>query len=101
MDEGEELARLLRRDDLPPWFERWHVEFAPLEQRSTSAEEWDGAVVLVERGRLEVDCETGGRRTFGAGDILALGALPLRRLANRGESVTRLVAIRRTRRAED
>jgi hypothetical protein len=101
MDEGEELARLLRRHDLPPWFEGWHVELAPLEQRSTSAGEWTGAVVLVERGSLEVECEAGGRRIFGAGDILALGALPLRQLANRGASVTRLVAIRRTGRAED
>jgi hypothetical protein len=101
VDDTEELAALLCRDELPPSFERWGVELAPLEQRSTSAGAWAGAVVLVEHGSLEVECEPGGRRTFGPGDILALGELPLRQLGNRGQSVTRLVAIRRRARAEE
>jgi hypothetical protein len=90
-----ELARLITRSDLPATFERWRVELAPGTARPTDASHWAGAVVLIEGGRLEVDCERGGRRTFAAGDLLVLGWLPLRALRNPGSVPTRLVAVRR------
>ena len=89
------LLQLLRRPDLPPEFERWRVHLAPLTARATSAAEWAGALVLVEAGTLEVECRAGGFRTFRAGDLLALGWLPLRTLHNRFGEPVRLLAVRR------
>lgn len=93
--DGADLARLLTRPDLPATFERWRMVLAPGAEQPTTAEEWAGALVLVERGHLEVDCHAGGRHTFAAGDLLVLGWLPLQTLRNRGEVPVRLVAVRR------
>lgn len=95
MDGAREMAELLTRDDLPPAFERWRVELEPGSHRPTEAREWAGALVLIEAGSLEVDCVTGGQRSFAEGDLLALGWLPITRLRNPGRGVTRLVAVRR------
>ncbi|MCV0402813.1 MAG: hypothetical protein K5924_03770 [Chloroflexi bacterium] len=76
-------------------FERWSLRLDPGEQRPTSAAEWAGAFVVIERGVLQVDCLAGGSRTFAAGDQLALGWLPLRTLRNVGDGEVRLSAVRR------
>jgi predicted enzyme related to lactoylglutathione lyase len=93
--EGRELERLLERPDLTAAFERWRVVLPPGSERPTSAEEWSGAVVLVQAGALEVECLAGGRRTFAAGDLLVLGWLPLRSLRNVGLTEVRLLCVRR------
>jgi hypothetical protein len=90
-----EVGRLLVRRRLPTGFERWNVTLAPGERRTTTAAEWAGALVLVQRGSLEVGCIAGGTATFKAGDMLCLGWLPLRWLRNPGDQPARLVAIRR------
>lgn len=95
MSASGDIGRVLRREHLPPEFERWHVDMAPGEERPTSGAEWAGAVVLIERGTLEVVCLAGGSRTFEAGDLLVLGVLPLRLLRNRGTAELRLQAVRR------
>jgi hypothetical protein len=89
------LAELLQRDDLPPRFERWWVSLPPGTSRPTRAAEWTGSLVLVERGRLGVECLDGEQRTFGPGDLLVPGCLPLRTLRNAGDAEVRLVAVRR------
>lgn len=68
---------------------------APGVERATDTEEWAGAIVLIERGRLEVCCTAGARSTYEEGDLLPLGWLPLLALRNPGAVETRLVAIRR------
>lgn len=93
--EDAELVRLVLRRDLPPTFERWTLVLAPGAERPADAARWAGALVLVEQGRLEVDCRAGGRRTFVAGDLLVLGWLPLCTLRNPGPLPARLVAVRR------
>ena len=80
---------------LPPALERWRVALAPGTERPTDAAEWAGALVVVESGRIEVGCMAGGHRTFVAGDMLALGWLPLSTLRNPGRETVRLVAVRR------
>ncbi len=95
MADAAELAVLLGREHLPPGFERWRLIIRPGEERRATGAEWAGAVVLVERGALAVECQAGGSRTFDAGDLLALGLLPLRSLRNRGMDELSLLAIRR------
>lgn len=45
---------------------------------------WTGALVIVERGELEVECRGGARARFGEGAILAFSGLAVRRLRNPG-----------------
>lgn len=88
-------AGFLTRPDLPEGFERWSLTLGSRSTRPTSAGEWAGALVRVETGTLEVDCLAGGHATFHAGDLLALGWLPIVRLRNPGREPVRLVAVRR------
>ena len=90
-----ELAALTTRPDLPPAFERRHLDLAPGVERSTSQGEWAGSLVRIAAGELEVTCDHGGRLRFLTGDLLVLGWLPLRSLRNPGRVPTRLVALRR------
>lgn len=90
-------AGWLTRSGLPAGFERWSVRIRPGTRRPTTAGEWAGALVLVERGTLEVGCLAGGRWPFRAGDLLALGWLPVVELRCGGDEEVRLVAVRRRR----
>lgn len=63
---------------LPSGFERWDLIMAAGEEMETEAAEWEDALVTIKAGTLEVGCLDGGHRTFIAGDLLALGWLPLR-----------------------
>lgn len=46
--------------------------------------EWADALVIVERGELEVECRSGMRARFREGAVLAFAGLPLQRLRNAG-----------------
>jgi hypothetical protein len=94
-NEDSELASLVTRRDLPSMFQRWELVLAPGSEHPTEADPWADALVLIQHGRLEVDCRAGGTRTFGAGDLLALDRLGLRVLRNPGHVPVRLVAVRR------
>ena len=95
MPPDADLAEALGRPDLPPAFERFRLTLAPGEVRPTRPGEWAGCLVLVERGAIEVDCDAGGMRSFSAGDLLALGWLPIRTLRNPGAREACLLAVRR------
>ena len=88
-------AGWLTRPDLPAHFERWEEELAAGASRPTSAAEWAGALVRIESGTLEVVCRARGSETFRAGDMLALGWLPIVEMRNVGDGPVRLVAVRR------
>ena len=60
--------------------------------------DWAGALVVVERGELEVECASGTRTRFGTGSVLTFGGLPLRRLRNPGNSALLVSAISRAHR---
>jgi hypothetical protein len=85
----------LTRPDLPAGFERWELRLPAGERRPTTAGEWAGALVRVESGTLEVRCLAGGHETFHAGDLLALGWLPIVELRNVDDDEVRLLAVRR------
>jgi hypothetical protein len=88
-------AAWLTRPDLPEGFERWEMTIPAGHSLPTAAEEWAGALVRVEAGTLEVHCAAGGSETFHAGDLLALGWLPITELHARGAGSVRVVAVRR------
>jgi uncharacterized protein YxjI/quercetin dioxygenase-like cupin family protein len=84
---------------LPPEFELRTVALAPGRTRPYDEHEWRDALVVVERGEIELERLTGARRRFRAGAVLWLAGLPLRALRNPGPepavlaAVSRLVAV--------
>ena len=71
------------------------VELPPGRERATHEAEWRDALVVVDRGEIELDCVGGSRRRFGRGAVLWLGGLPLRALRNPGDERAVLVAVSR------
>jgi hypothetical protein len=59
--------------------------------------DWADAVVIVERGALEIECRTGRRATFDQGAVLVFDGLTLRRLRNAGAVPLVLSALSRPR----
>ncbi|HET6317345.1 MAG TPA: hypothetical protein VFG86_12870, partial [Chloroflexota bacterium] len=68
---------------------------APGAEHPSRADEWADALVIVERGCLEVVCQADTRRRFEARAMLCLSWLPLRALRNTGSRPAVLLAIRR------
>jgi hypothetical protein len=89
------LSLLGRR--LPPSFELRVVTLAPGRARPFDQAEWRDALVVVERGEVELECLSGGRWRFPRGGVLWLVGLPLRALHNRGPEPVLLVAVSRRR----
>lgn len=95
MDHGERLSFLDRR--VPPQFQVRQIAVAPGGERTVQEGEWADALVVVERGTIELECLDGARRSFGSGDMLCLRRLRLRLLRNRGHGPVLLIAISRRR----
>lgn len=75
------------------------VIIAPGSWRRYDATEWRDALVLVERGPVELQDRDGGRRAFARGAVLWLAGLPLAALHNPGRRPVVLIAITRRPRA--
>lgn len=73
----------------------------PGQSRPHDDAEWRDAIVLVERGELEVECHGGSRQLFVRGDVLWLAGLSVRALHNRGRQPVVLHAVRRRARRDD
>ncbi|WP_344916633.1 hypothetical protein [Streptosporangium oxazolinicum] len=71
------------------------VVVEPGDSRVHDEDEWRGAIVLLERGRIELVCSDGDQRTFLRGDVLWLDGLPVRALRNPGPEPAVLIAISR------
>lgn len=82
----------------PPAFERRLVAVAPGRSRAFDEAEWRDALVVVERGEIEIEGKGGRRRRFGQGDDLWLTGLPLRALHNPAQASALLVAVSHRRR---
>lgn len=63
-------------------FRRWTVRLGPGAAVDYTAADWADALVVVERGELEIECCSGTRARFAAGAVLTLAELPVRRLHN-------------------
>lgn len=95
MDDDHALPSLRR--PLPRGFRRWEVVVGPGAARPYDADEWRGAIVVVEGGVLDLVCREGRRTRLTAGAILFLADLPLRELANPGTDPVVLIAVARCR----
>lgn len=93
MSEDGRLSFAARR--LPRPFERREVIVAPDRERLYDRDEWRDAIVVIERGQIELEDAAGDRHRFVRGDILSLVGVPLRRLRNRGPDPAVLIAISR------
>jgi quercetin dioxygenase-like cupin family protein len=80
---------------LPPRFRLRGVTLAPGATRPYRAEDWDDALVVVERGEIELRCRAGGSRRFGAGAVMWLQGMELHALHNPGTEDTVLSAVSR------
>lgn len=88
-------------DDAPvptrpgPAFRRRTVTLRADETVPYVAEDWRDAIVLIERGAVDLCCVRGGRRRFAKGAILFMDGLALRSLHNPGLEDAVLVALSR------
>jgi hypothetical protein len=71
------------------------VEVPPGGERPCRPAEWDDALVVVDRGEIELDCAAGSRRRFPRGAVLGLRGLPVRALRNPGPEPAVLIAVSR------
>jgi hypothetical protein len=76
-------------------FERRTVTVEAGSSRTYDPAEWFDALVLVEQGEVDLECQAGGFARFRQGDILWLAGLPVRTLSNPGRDDAVLVAISR------
>jgi hypothetical protein len=77
-------------------FERRVVVIGPGAARDYDPAEWRDAIVMVQRGEIEVEGRAGGRRRFGPGAVVWLDGLPLRALHTVGADAAVLVSVRRS-----
>lgn len=88
-------------DDAPlptrpgPTFRRRAVTIPPHATVPFVAEDWRDALVLIERGAVDLCCARGGRRRFTQGAVLFFEGLGLAALHNPGLEETVLVALSR------
>jgi hypothetical protein len=78
---------------LSPSFVRRLVVVPPAQPLPYDPADWRDALVIVERGRLELECLGGIRQQFGPGAVICLEDLPLRELRSDGEGPAVLVTI--------
>lgn len=96
MDAGREGGRpsFLGRP-VPDAYGVRRVVVDPGAERPFDEAEWRDAIVMIESGKLELECRSGRRCRFRRGDILWLVGMPLRALHNRGPAPAVLVAVSR------
>ncbi|NUR62935.1 MAG: hypothetical protein HOV87_30420 [Catenulispora sp.] len=76
----------------------FHVQLVILEPGDSVGyqfSDWPDALVVVERGELDVECRSGEHARFGEGAVLAFTALPVRRLHSVGAVALVLSALAR------
>lgn len=84
---------------LPSRFRLFEVTLAPGGSRAYDEAEWSDALVVVERGEIELECAAGVRKRFPGGAVMWLEGIGLRTLHNPGSEPTVLVAVSRRLRA--
>lgn len=81
---------------VPEGFDVRRIVVSPGTERLFVEAEWRDSIVVVESGRLELECRSGNRWRFGRGDVLWLIGLPLRALHACGRAPTVLIAVSRS-----
>lgn len=85
---------------LGPAFRVRRIVVPPRGERPYRLSEWDGALVLVESGVIELETPGGFRGRFVRGDVLWLAGLRLKSLRNSGHLPAVLSATSRTHPAD-
>ena len=80
----------------PAQFQLRTLTLQPADAIDFRPADWADAVVVVERGELQIECRTGQRATFPQGAVLVFDGIPLRRLGNAGRSPLVLSALSRS-----
>ena len=93
MTDADRPAFLGRR--VPDAFGVRRITIPPGAERRSADDEWRGAIVILERGAIDVLDPRGDRRRFAPGDMLCLEWVHCERIVNVGEIVAELVAIDR------
>jgi hypothetical protein len=93
MTAGQSAA--LFRDPLPAGFSRHVLRFEPGREVDLEPDRVPDAIVVVEQGELEIECQKGARRRFGCGAMIPLARLPVAHLRSVGASPLVLVAVSR------
>jgi hypothetical protein len=78
-------------------FDRRVVQIPPQSALPFEPVEWRDALVVVARGAVEVETESGQRQLFGNGALIWLDRMPVRVLRNPGIETTVLGAVARRR----
>jgi Cupin domain len=74
-------------------FSRRIVELPALSVLDDDAVDWEGAIVFVTAGEVEIVCQRGARAIFRAGDILCFAPFPGFTVRNGGSEPARLLAV--------
>ena len=82
---------------LPADFRLRTVALRPRAAIDYDPADWADALVVVERGELEVECRSGQRARFAAGAVLVVAGLSVRRLRNAGGGLLLISAVSRVR----
>lgn len=67
-----------------PTFHTRTITLVPGESRPHDEDEWRGALIVVDHGKIQLCCSAGGSRTFGAGAVLWFTGLDLVSVRNPG-----------------
>jgi len=95
MDDPDRISFLARR--CPENFRLSVVIVEPRDDIEGPPVDWLDALIIVERGELEVELRSGTRAWFDEGAILVLAGLSVRRLRNSGRLPLVLSALSRDR----
>jgi hypothetical protein len=87
---------MLFRDPLPKGFSRRVLRVASGLELGLEPRCLHDAIVVVERGELEVECRSGTLRRFGRGSMITIARLPIAHLRSVGADPLVLVAVLRT-----
>jgi hypothetical protein len=99
MTADESACDALFRDPLPDGFSRRILRVGPGLELGLERGGVRDAIVVVERGELELECRAGTCRRFGRGSMIPIARLPVTRLRSVGLGPLLLVAVSRAPRA--
>jgi glyoxylate utilization-related uncharacterized protein len=74
-------------------FTRRIVELPALSVLEDDAVDWEGAIVFVTAGEIEIACQSGARAIFRDGDMLCFAPFPGITVRNSGSEPARLLAV--------
>jgi glyoxylate utilization-related uncharacterized protein len=74
-------------------FTRRIVELPALSVVDDDAVDWEGAIVFVTAGEVEIVCQSGARAIFRDGDMLCFAPFPGFTVRNSGSEPARLLAV--------